>query len=77
MRRWLALAMDSTTMIRSMKVAIVVGTILVAINHGDALIAGDLDLGRLLRICLTYVVPFAVATYATVSAHYKNENKIN
>jgi hypothetical protein len=69
--------MDSATMIRSVKVALVVGTILVAINHGGALIAGDLDLARLLRICLTYVVPFAVATYATVSVHYRGEDKVN
>ena len=77
MWRWLVLAMDSATMIRSVKVALVVGTILVAINHGDALIAGDLNLARLLSICLTYVVPFAVSIYATVSAHYKSENKTN
>lgn len=77
MRQWLALAMDSTTIIRSMKVALVVGTVLVIINHGDALIAGELDLVRLIRICLTYFVPFAVSMYATVTAHYRIENKTN
>ena len=54
-----------------------VGTVLVIINHGDALIAGELDLVRLIRICLTYFVPFAVSMYATVTAHYRIENKTN
>ena len=46
----------------------VVGTILVAINHGDAIIRGDLSMGRLLRIALTVMVPYCVSTYSSVSA---------
>jgi hypothetical protein len=71
MQTWFALATDPVTMKRSIKVALLVGTILAAINHGDAILAGDLDLTRLLKICLTYVVPFAVSTYASVSAFIK------
>jgi len=50
---------------RSALVAIVVGTILNLINQGDALFRGEhIDL---LKLALTYVVPYCVATYGAVS----------
>ena len=50
---------------RSFIVALVVGTILNLINQGDVLIAG----GKLnwIKIALSYVVPYCVATYGAVS----------
>lgn len=52
---------------RSLTVALVVGTILNAINQGDALLGGgEIVLWKLL---LTYVVPFAVASYGSYAAH--------
>ena len=48
--------------------AIVVGTILVIINHADAIVRGDLTVGRWLRIVLTVIVPYCVSTYSSVSA---------
>ncbi len=38
------------------------------INHGDAILAGDLDPNRVLKMLLTYLVPYSVSTYASVSA---------
>jgi hypothetical protein len=50
---------------RSFVVALIVGTILNLINQGDALVAGArLNLTKLI---LTFVVPYAVATYGAVS----------
>jgi hypothetical protein len=50
---------------RSFTVAIVVGTILNLINQGDALFAGaSLDL---VKLTLTYLVPYCVGTYGAVS----------
>ena len=50
---------------RSLVVALIVGTILNLINQGDALVAGArLNLPKLI---LTFVVPYAVATYGAVS----------
>lgn len=50
---------------RSLAVALVVGTILNLINQGDALIgAHPLNL---LKLLLTYLVPYCVATYGAVS----------
>ncbi|MES1934807.1 nitrate/nitrite transporter NrtS [Salinisphaera hydrothermalis] len=50
---------------RSFVVALIVGTVLNLINQGDALLSGQhLNLVKLL---LTYVVPYGVATYGAVS----------
>lgn len=50
---------------RSLAVALVVGTLLNLINQGDALLAGEeLDL---VKIGLTFVVPYCVATYGAAS----------
>ena len=54
--------------VRSLRVAALVGTILVLINHGEALFAGQLTTAIAVRILLTYCVPYAVATYAGVRA---------
>jgi len=49
-------------------VGLVVGTLLVLINQGDALLRGQITPASLARIALTYCVPYAVATYASVMA---------
>jgi hypothetical protein len=50
---------------RSLVVALIVGTILNLINQGDALVDGlPIDVVKLL---LTYLVPYCVATYGAVS----------
>ena len=65
---WIALATSASVVRRATVVAIVVGTVLVAINHGDAILRGELGVGRLLRIALTVMVPYCVSTYSSVSA---------
>ena len=51
---------------RSLTVALVVGTALNLINQGDALAAGHAPI--LWKLMLTYVVPFAVASYGSYAA---------
>jgi hypothetical protein len=53
---------------RDRRCPLIVGSILVVINHGDAIVHGDVDAGRLLRIALTMGVPYCVSTYSSVSA---------
>ena len=48
--------------------SLVVGTILIAINHGNLIAAGTPPLDLYWKIPLTYCVPFAVSTYAAVDA---------
>ncbi|MGH3277058.1 MAG: nitrate/nitrite transporter NrtS [Streptosporangiaceae bacterium] len=50
---------------RSLRVALIVGTTLNLINQGDVLF-GSAKL-NLLKLMLTYSVPFCVATYGAVS----------
>jgi len=52
---------------RSLLVALVVGTILNVINQGDALLGyGQISIVKML---LTFAVPYCVATYGAVSYH--------
>jgi len=53
---------------RSIRVAIVVGTILVLINHASGLMHANISLTEGVQMALTYCVPYCVATYASVQA---------
>lgn len=65
---WLQLATSRSVVGRACRVAVIVGGALVAINHGDALLQGDISLGRGLRILFTAIVPYCVSTYSSVTA---------
>ena len=65
---WLALARSRAVVRRALAYAVVVGSILVAINHGDALLRGELTRARGLRILLTVTVPYLVSTLSSVGA---------
>jgi len=65
---WFQVATSAQVVRRALKYAVVVGAILIAINHGDALLAGQLDSGRLFRMTLTVLVPYAVSTLSSVEA---------
>jgi hypothetical protein len=51
---------------RSLKTALVVGTVLVTINYGPTLVYGGLPSSAWWRIPLNYVVPFCVATWGAL-----------
>jgi hypothetical protein len=65
---WLRLARRPSVVRRALGYAIGVGILLIAINHGDAILRGDVSLGGLLRMSLTIVVPYSVSTASSVSA---------
>lgn len=56
---------------RSIKVGLLVGTILVLINYTDGIIAAELTTTDYFKMVLTYFVPYCVSTYATVRALLK------
>jgi hypothetical protein len=68
MTPWLKIAFRKDVVLRGLKVGGIVGTILVAINQGDLLLAGTVSIDALWKILLTYCVPYCVSTYASVSA---------
>jgi hypothetical protein len=72
---WWAQASQPRTVRRSLKTSAVVGTVLVMINHGAALLAGDVNGVRLMQMLLTYLVPYCVSTYAAVSALTERDNQ--
>lgn len=47
---------------RSLVVALIVGTILTAINQGSIILGGDFPPSLYWKVPLTYCVPFCVAT---------------
>ena len=67
MRHWLRLATHPATVRRALITAAIVGAILVAINHGDAILSGTMTAGRTLKAALTVLVPYLVSTVSSVS----------
>lgn len=51
---------------RALRVALVVGTLLFAINQLDVVLRGDLTPLVAFKIALTYLVPFSVSTYSAL-----------
>lgn len=51
---------------RSIKVALVVGTLLGLINHGDNILMGTLSLAGMCKILISYFVPYSVSTWSAV-----------
>mgnify|MGYP001595876850 FL=1 len=53
---------------RSLQIALLVGTILVAINQGDLLLHGQWHPALVWKVPFTYAVPFVVATWSGLIA---------
>jgi len=68
MKEWLAIAFKKDVVRRGLKVSLIVGTILVAVNQGDAIISGNLGDAAVWKIPMTYLVPYCVSTYVAVAA---------
>jgi hypothetical protein len=64
----LAIACSPPVVRRGLLFALIVGGVLVTINHADALWRGDLDAVRLVRIALTVATPYIVSTVSAVLA---------
>lgn len=68
MKDWLRTALRREVVIRSLNVGGIVGTILVVINQGDLILAGQLTADAMWKIPMTYCVPYCVCSYACVAA---------
>ena len=64
---WLHLAAHPATVRRAFITALIVGTLLIAINHGPAILHGEVTRARLVQMCLTVLVPYTVSTVSSVS----------
>lgn len=65
MREFLSLCFTRQIIKRASVTALLVGMILIAINHGDALLSGQMDANRLFKIILTVFVPYIVSTISS------------
>ena len=61
---FLQLALGNGTPKKALMTAIVVGTILTIINHGDEILKGESF--NYLKIILTYCVPYCVTTWGAI-----------
>ncbi len=65
---WLDLAFQRSVVRRSLAYAIVVGAILILINHGKAILDGEAGTNRVVKMGLTVFVPYVVSTLSSVGA---------
>ena len=63
-KTFVSLAVSDGTPRKAFLTAYVVGTVLMLINHGDVILRGELP--SLIKISLTYCVPFCVTTWGSV-----------
>jgi len=68
MNAWFRLAVQPNVVKRALKFAFVVGMVLISINHGYAILHGQVTQGRILQMCLTVLVPYTVSTLSSVGA---------
>ena len=64
----LKLALSRPVRMRALKVALLVGVILAFINYSDRALAGTFEARDLVKILMTFLVPYCVSTYSAVSA---------
>jgi hypothetical protein len=62
---WPSLLFGDGTPHKAAVMALIVGTLLTAINHGDLILAGQFP--PLLKVLLTYCVPYCVTTWGAVT----------
>lgn len=58
----------------ALRVAIVVGSILFMVNHGNAMVNGKMSRDRWMAAFLTYLVPYTVSIHGQFSAHKKKNS---
>ena len=63
-----AIAASRDVVIRALKVAALVGTILAVINHAEKIMVMSLSATDWFKVVLTYLVPYGVSTWSAVSA---------
>jgi hypothetical protein len=73
-RSLIACCLERNTLFFSLKMALVVGTLLAVINYSQALLFGHMTPGMVLALCLTYAVPFMVAMYSQVQGKRQRDH---
>ncbi len=80
MEKWrllISYCLERDTFFRSMKTALIVGTILALINHGQQFLSGQFAAAWIVPMLVTYLVPFTVATYGQVQGKRQRERLLS
>lgn len=72
-KRCLELCLERDTRRTATRLAVVVGSLLVAINHGDTILAHQNP--DWIKVLLTYLVPYGVSTYSSVKKELSAETR--
>ncbi len=75
-RALIAYCLERATLLFSIRMALVVGTLLAVINHGQAIFTGHFTSDRLLPLLLTYCVPFSVAIYSQIQGKWQRDSSL-
>ena len=73
MKDWFRIALRPDICRRSTKIALVVGSVLVLINYGDSFLDGNISVRDLVKMGMTFCVPFCVSTFSSVLAIKKEQ----
>ena len=65
---WCSLVCRASVVKRGLKFAVVVGIILIAINHGDLILRRELQPINYIKMGLTVIVPYMVSVFSSVGA---------
>ena len=65
---WCSLICRVSVVKRGLKFCLVVGIVLIAINHGDVILRGELQPINYLKMGLTVIVPYMVSVFSSVGA---------
>ena len=61
-------ACQPTVVRRALRYGVIVGALLIGINHGGAILSGTVRTGQLVQMALTVVVPYMVSTLSSVES---------
>jgi hypothetical protein len=65
------------TVLRAIRVALVVGPILIIINHHDALLKFEFNDDLYFKFVLTFFVPYCVSAYSSAQAYCAEDLKLS
>jgi len=69
---FLSTAFSTTIIKNSLKVSLVVGSLLLLINHGDKMFQAQLNSDFFIQATLNYLIPYCVSTYSAVKTVQMN-----
>ena len=75
MKEWFQLAFRPSVVKRALRYALIVGFILITINHGDAILSGQITRARWFKMLLTVMVPYVVSTLSSVGTLLETRRK--